>query len=149
VAQYKGHHKRDEFGNVLSRAKESRKSRLKYPEKHKKWDKARRNSDAGMRAHKKYNDSEKGRLVAQNQYLQWKYGKSLGDKQTKYVQQNGMCGVCNKPLSENLDECHWDHDHATGNLRDILHPRCNIAVGFMECELRPSVLEYLKRHGNV
>jgi hypothetical protein len=147
--KYRGHHKRDAVGNVVSRAAETRRHRLAHPGQRKRWDTTYRQSEAGEASHQKYNDSEKGQRAAQNQYLQWKYGKGLADKAEQHEKQQGLCGVCGKPLSVNLDECHWDHNHKTGELRDVVHPRCNIAIGFIESELLTPVLTYLKRHDNV
>lgn len=149
TGRYKGHHKRDAFGRVLSRAEESRKHRQKYREKHKLWNKITRTSAAGLQAHKKYNESEKGQRRNAAGNFQRKYGKTLDEKQAKHDQQCGLCGVCGKPLPVTLNECHWDHHHKSGKMRDILHPRCNIAVGFIESELLQPALDYLKRHSDV
>ena len=148
MANYKGHHKRDEFGNVLSRSEESRKYRLRHPDQCKKWNAKTRNSVAGEQSHKRYNESDKGRCNASDGYLKRKYGKGLDGKKEQWDLQNGLCGVCQKPMSINMRECHWDHHHATGVLREILHPRCNIAVGFLESDIHLSAVEYIKRHNN-
>lgn len=141
-----GHHKRDVTGKSLSRTHETRAYRLKYPGRRRPWDATYRQSEAGHIAHQEYNDSEKGRLNSADGNLKRKYGKGLDDKIAQHQTQNGLCGVCGNPLSTKMNECHWDHRHETGELREILHPRCNIAVGFMESELQQPVLEYLKRH---
>ena len=36
----------------------------------------------------------------------------------------GYCEECNKPFKNNLDRC-LDHDHETGNFRDIVCKKCN------------------------
>ena len=146
---YKGHHKRDVFGKMFSRAEETRDYRLRHPGQRKKWDATYRQSAAGTQAHQTYNESAKGRRKVADLHLKRKYGHGLAEKQAKYDQQRGLCGVCGAPLSVRLDECHWDHHHESGKMRDILHPRCNIAVGFIESDLQHLVLEYLKRHNNV
>ena len=148
MSQYKGHHRRDEMGNVLSRAEETRVHRLKHPGQRKTWDATYRQSEAGEISHKKYNDSDQGRRKLSDGYLKRKYGKGLDEKKAQRERQHGLCGVCAKPLSINLTDCHWDHHHETGALREILHPRCNLAVGFIESELHLPVLVYLKRHNN-
>src|ERR1035437_6846100 len=85
-----GHHKRDALGNVLSRAGETRRYRLRYPGRRQKWDATYRQSDAGNQAHQEYNESEKGRCNAANGHLRRKYGKTLAEKQSQYDQQNGI-----------------------------------------------------------
>jgi hypothetical protein len=56
--------------------------------------------------------------------------------------------LCGAPLPE-VEKCHWDHDHTTGEMRDVLHRRCNIALGYIEDDLYPKALAYLKRFAHV
>ena len=52
--------------------------------------------------------------------------------QELFTSQNGICPICTKPLPDNLSQCAWDHDHATGEGRGLLHPGCNNFIGFLE-----------------
>jgi hypothetical protein len=78
--------------------------------------------------------------------LQRNYGKTLADKQVQYEHQNGICTLCEKPLSLSLSECEWDHDHETGKMRDLLHGRCNKFVGVVEADLHEKAMAYVYRH---
>jgi len=149
MAQYKGHHKRDEFGNVLSRKDETAQYRLKHPGKRKSWDAAYRQTEEAHQSHQTYNESEKGKLNTVDGYLRRKYGKTLADKRDQRAKQHGLCAVCGKPLPTDIQRCHWDHNHTTGQLRDLLHGRCNIAVGFLESDICSPALAYIARHANV
>jgi len=149
VSVYKGHHKRDEFGDVLSRAEETRNHRRVHPGQRKKWDAVLRNSEAGEASHKKYNDSEKGRCNAADGHLRRKYGKTLTEKQEQYDKQNGICTLCGKSLPADISACHWDHNHVTGHMRDLLHMRCNLLVGLAEDDLCDKAIAYVARHSNV
>ena len=149
MAHYKGHHRRDEAGNVLSRAEETRLYRQRHPGRRTAWDAVYRQSDAGETSHKKYNVSEKGRTRAANLHLQKMYGKTLNDKEKQRESQRGVCTMCDAPLPADLSKCAWDHNHNTGKMRDVLHPLCNLAVGVVEGGLLNLALTYVQRHSNV
>lgn len=55
--------------------------------------------------------------------------------------QNGLCAICRvKPC------LHVDHDHATGRVRELLCPGCNLKLGILEAaEWREKALAYLGR----
>ena len=65
-----------------------------------------------------------------------------------YETQKKICPICAKPLPE-LRRCAWDHDHKTGEGRDLLHGGCNVFLGFIECdpETLNRVIQYCKRYG--
>lgn len=60
--------------------------------------------------------------------------------------QEGLCGICVKPLTGGKDE-HIDHDHLTGKVRGVLCSSCNLAIGKLKDS--PEVLlraaEYIMR----
>jgi uncharacterized protein with PIN domain len=57
-------------------------------------------------------------------------------------QQNNRCAVCETPL---IKSPRLDHNHATGQWRGAVCPRCNIALGYYENEhLMALSLAYLK-----
>ncbi len=56
-----------------------------------------------------------------------KYGLKPGAYAVLLSWQNNLCPVCEKP-----GPTYVDHDHATGVVRGVLHPRCNLIVGLVE-----------------
>lgn len=46
-----------------------------------------------------------------------------------YDAQNGICPICDKPLTGKIS---LDHDHATGEPRGLLHQQCNLKVAQIE-----------------
>ncbi len=46
-----------------------------------------------------------------------------------YDAQNGVCPICDKPLTGKIS---LDHDHSTGEPRGLLHQQCNIKVAQIE-----------------
>ena len=64
-------------------------------------------------------------------------------------EQGGECAICSEsdpPVPEGvLDGWHIDHDHATGEVRGILCPSCNVKVGKHEADrdARGAIEDYL------
>jgi hypothetical protein len=57
--------------------------------------------------------------------------------------QNSMCGVCAKPLGNDID---IDHDHETLQIRGLLHRNCNLRLAAIEDdEFVLQAQAYLKR----
>ena len=69
--------------------------------------------------------------------------------------QGGLCAICDQPETATRDgKVKWlavDHDHVTGELRDLLCQRCNVMIG--HCADNPEVLRaaaaYLERHARL
>jgi hypothetical protein len=77
------------------------------------------------------------------------YGVSdLAFKQM-FGQQNGLCSICVRPISEDVSrDVHVDHDHSTGSVRSLLCGPCNRGLGlFLD---RPDLLRtaaaYIEKH---
>jgi len=75
--------------------------------------------------------------------LQKEYGVPPGWYQQKYDEQQGECAICHKVL----DKLVVDHNHVTGQVRDLLCQECNRSLGHVE---RPEwlalALDYLQKH---
>lgn len=65
-----------------------------------------------------------------------------------YKKQNGICSICMKSLGSNSSSWCLDHNHLTGNTRELLHRSCNVFLGKVErdLDLPKRMLEYLERH---
>lgn len=93
---------------------------------------------SGREAMARYRRSEKG----QNALLLRRYGITLDDYNALFAAQGGSCAVCGLPFQKTP---HIDHDHASGRVRGLLHPRCNALVAHAESPLLASAQAYLKR----
>lgn len=62
-----------------------------------------------------------------DRYLRRTHGVTLAQYEEQLARQGGRCMLCGKrPGKMNLVV---DHDHVTGQLRGLLHNRCNRALG--------------------
>lgn len=63
-----------------------------------------------------------------------------------YGAQKGICPICGKQLPR--EKCAWDHDHSTGEGRDLLHKGCNVFLGFIERDptILKRVIQYCERY---
>lgn len=74
------------------------------------------------------------------------YGITLEVFQQWVAAQNGRCAICKEVPTKTLQV---DHDHATGQLRDLLCMSCNSGLGFLKDsqKILKAALRYLKKHG--
>ncbi|AWD90503.1 endonuclease VII [Erwinia phage Cronus] len=68
------------------------------------------------------------------------------EKQKFYDDQNGICPVCGRPLNEDVQSNHLDHDHdlngdKAGKVRGLLCNLCNAAEGQMKHKFSRSGLK--------
>ena len=76
-----------------------------------------------------------------NSNYQRKYGITLTQYEDMLQQQEGKCAICNTaPKKRRLAV---DHNHKTGELRQLLCIRCNHAIGVLEHDLLPVWEAYL------
>lgn len=102
----------------------------------------------------RYRASFKGKLAQrrartrykQKRSIRYDYPISKDARERMYASQDGLCGLCLKPMP--FAESHLDHNHETGKLRALVHPVCNWLIGWMERypNLVPLVLPYLQEH---
>lgn len=61
--------------------------------------------------------------------------------------QGNKCKICGEPDTRRL---HLDHNHSTGQVRDLLCNECNLGIGYFKdnTALLLKVIEYLDRHNN-
>lgn len=84
--------------------------------------------------------------------LKKRYGLTLEQHAEMLVRQNGRCAICGDPPDPNgvraSSRLHVDHDHETGQNRELLCNRCNRGVGYFRDDpnLLRAAAEYIARH---
>lgn len=79
-----------------------------------------------------------------------KYGITVGEYAEKLLKQGGKCACCEKrlePEGKSMDKPCVDHNHTSGEVRDILCGRCNIAAGNLldDSQMADMISAYLKK----
>lgn len=77
------------------------------------------------------------------------YGLTLAAFNSMAIAQDKKCAICPTPLGPK-NKTQVDHDHATGNVRALLCPRCNMVLGLVgdSSEWLERFILYLRRHRN-
>lgn len=90
-----------------------------------------RNHETLKRKHLVYARDHKEEF--RNQKLLSLYGITWADKVQMYRDQNGLCKCCEQPLPPVTDRLtHTEHNHNTGQVRGLVHSRCNRIIGILE-----------------
>ena len=81
-----------------------------------------------------------------NIHLKRKYGITLEQVNAMITAQNGACAICLEKFV-NTRDTHVDHNHETGQVRQLLCTECNHGVGnFKEKPINlQRAIEYLQR----
>lgn len=89
---------------------------------------------------------ERMREADRRRRLAHKYGLTVKQYDDMVAAQQGQCGVCGIAPSRPLVV---DHDHGSGERRDLLCSHCNLALGhlFDSPELADRAAAYLRRWG--
>jgi hypothetical protein len=78
-----------------------------------------------------------------------RYGLEIEDYDILLESQNGLCAICGKPPTGGIKgkSLHVDHDHKTGQVRGLLHQKCNNGLGAYDDnpELLIAAANYLKQ----
>lgn len=96
---------------------------------------------------------------AQRESQRWRqikhnYGITKAEWLAMYAAQEGLCGICSKPLSTeqfktagNRQSTCIDHDHDTHKVRGLLCHSCNLGIGNMQHDVATlqRAIEYLER----
>ena len=78
-------------------------------------------------------------------HLRRAYKLTLEQHKQIYIQQNGCCAICGKPIP--YDKVHTDHNHLTGKVRELLCRYCNLGLAYIEdIEFLDSSVKYLEKH---
>ena len=64
--------------------------------------------------------------------MKTRYGITVSMYDSLLKAQKKRCALCGKPLPLTRPKAiHLDHDHETGEVRGILHARCNMMLGLV------------------
>lgn len=80
--------------------------------------------------------------------LKRRYGISLDQYKDILKQQGGVCAICGRPETSKRKILSVDHDHDTGEIRELLCHSCNRSLGDLEenIETLQNMIEYLTKH---
>lgn len=78
----------------------------------------------------------------QEYHRRQRYGMALGDFDSMFQEQGGLCALCRERPAE-----HVDHDHVTGVVRGILCFNCNGGLGQFRdrVDIMAKAIDYLER----
>jgi hypothetical protein len=81
-----------------------------------------------------------------NTFRQRLYGVPLDVYRAKLAAQNGRCAICGGPPGKR--SLNVDHDHVSGQVRDLLCATCNTGIGGLRDDpiLMRKAAEYIERH---
>ncbi len=79
------------------------------------------------------------------------YGVTLEQYNEKFEQQGGRCIICQAHQSELKYSLCVDHNHDTGEVRDLLCSKCNSLLGYCreDIGIMETAIEYLRKHDNL
>lgn len=104
-------------------------------------------------ARKKYHEDivasrARGREHQRRHRFRTAYGLTLDEWQQFVDDQDGACAIC-KTAPDNPRELCVDHDHNTGQVRQLLCNNCNAGIGMFadDPERLIEAVLYLQRHG--
>lgn len=99
-----------------------------------------------------YSRSEAGKIRNRKSKLKTKYNLSLENYEEMLKDQKGLCAICHRPERDTRNGViKWlavDHDHTTGENRQLLCSSCNIMLGKAKdsIEILQEAINYLKKH---
>ena len=76
------------------------------------------------------------------------YGITIDDWNEMFEEQHGCCAICGKHQSDDPMRLHVDHNHETGQIRDLLCSNCNRMLGCAkeDAVILGKAIEYLNKH---
>lgn len=82
--------------------------------------------------------------------IRWKFNMSLEEYNKRTELQHGLCAICFQPCKTGRG-LSIDHNHLTGEIRDLLCARCNTVIGMVDEDksLLLSMIHYIKKHESV
>lgn len=96
----------------------------------------------------KENNPEKHEYSLRKHHLQKHYNITPEEYDNMLMEQNCGCAICHTKDTGKFKYFHVDHNHKTGEVRQLLCGRCNMIVGYLEDQT--NILEkskqYLSKH---
>jgi hypothetical protein len=85
--------------------------------------------------------------VKRNANLLREYGISLETFENMKAKQHGKCAICKNEFKNSIDTC-VDHNHKTGQVRELLCNHCNRAIGLLKesTDILKSALLYVEKY---
>ena len=81
------------------------------------------------------------------------YGENFGliEFNEMFEKQTGCCAICSIHQSKRNRRLYVDHDHKTGDVRELLCNRCNTALGAFKdsIENMKKAIEYVNKHNGL
>ena len=82
--------------------------------------------------------------------IQRNFGITLGEYDEMNKLQNKVCAICKNSDCNNKRNTHLniDHDHKTGNIRELLGSKCNMVLGLVKDDITilENMIIYLRKH---
>lgn len=80
--------------------------------------------------------------------LRRNYNLTLDDYQRMFNEQKGYCAICGRHQTELKKTLCVDHDHVTGEIRELLCHSCNVAIGLLKdnSKITNNATEYLIKY---
>lgn len=98
--------------------------------------------------YKKWSAKPDARQKIRNWSFKSLYGITLIEWQEMFARQGGLCAICSEAMIGTRG-AHVDHNHDTGQVRDLLCTRCNAGLGYFKEDLKlfECAMGYLRRWG--
>jgi len=96
--------------------------------------------------------TERGKRVTRGIHLKANHGITLGEYDQMVAGQKNKCAICGQPEKRSIKgaipRLGIDHDHKTGQIRELLCYACNLALGYVndDPEILRKMIAYLDKH---
>ena len=113
----------------------------------KRYESAEERAATGMRTSaywKQWHDTHQPESVSERARRK-RYGLTKEQMVGLFDSQNGLCGICTRPISLAHRGFHVDHDHVSTQVRGLLCQHCNTRLGWFE-RYSEQIAAYLARH---
>lgn len=89
-----------------------------------------------------YNHTKAGRRATRSADYRKHYGITIEDFERMEDKQGGRCAICGRSSARRKLDV--DHNHETGQVRQLLCQRCNVTLGWLE-RYRKQFINYLEK----